>query len=65
MKYSNNFFICSLAENSDLSAQNALDLLLNMSNARDLVGNTLQVSAMTHQNVLEAHTVYGKEESNM
>uniref|UniRef100_A0A8K9V6X7 Zinc finger protein 335 n=1 Tax=Oncorhynchus mykiss TaxID=8022 RepID=A0A8K9V6X7_ONCMY len=33
----------STAGNSDLSAQNALDLLLNMSNARELVGNSLQV----------------------
>lgn len=38
---------CSLAESSDLSAQNALDLLLNMSNARELVGNSLQVGAVT------------------
>ncbi|XP_048096760.1 zinc finger protein 335-like isoform X8 [Alosa alosa] len=31
---------------SDLSAQNALDLLLNMSNARELVGNSLQVAVL-------------------
>lgn len=37
------------AESSDLSAQNALDLLLNMSNARELVGNTLQVGGVVHQ----------------
>lgn len=37
------FSICPSGENSDLSAQNALDLLLNMSNARELVGNALQV----------------------
>ncbi len=43
------FSLCSSAESSDLSAQNALDLLLNMSNARELVGNTLQVGALTHQ----------------
>lgn len=36
----------SSAESSDLSAQNALDLLLNMSNARELVGNSLQVGAV-------------------
>ncbi len=36
------------AESSDLSAQNALDLLLNMSNARELVGNALQVGAVAH-----------------
>lgn len=39
----------STAESSDLSAQNALDLLLNMSNARELVGNALQVGAVAHQ----------------
>lgn len=38
--------MCSSAESSDLSAQNALDLLLNMSNARELVGNSLQVGAV-------------------
>lgn len=43
------FSMCSSAESSDLSAQNALDLLLNMSNARELVGNTLQVGAMSHR----------------
>ncbi|XP_061076437.1 zinc finger protein 335 isoform X2 [Conger conger] len=31
---------------SDLSAQNALDLLLNMSNPRELVGNSLQVAVL-------------------
>ncbi|XP_031421550.1 zinc finger protein 335 isoform X3 [Clupea harengus] len=31
---------------SDLSAQNALDLLLNMSNARELAGNALQVAVL-------------------
>lgn len=36
----------SSAESSDLSAQNALDLLLNMSNARELVGNSLQVAVL-------------------
>uniref|UniRef100_A0A3B4WH15 Zinc finger protein 335 n=1 Tax=Seriola lalandi dorsalis TaxID=1841481 RepID=A0A3B4WH15_SERLL len=30
----------------DLSAQNALDLLLNMSNARELVGNSVQVAVL-------------------
>lgn len=35
--------MCSSAESTDVSAQNALDLLLNMSNARELVGNGLQV----------------------
>lgn len=39
-------FTCSSAE-TDLSAQNALHLLLNMSNARELVGNALQVGALT------------------
>ncbi|KAJ8401355.1 hypothetical protein AAFF_G00385860 [Aldrovandia affinis] len=33
-------------EASDLSAQNALDLLLNMSNPRELVGSSLQVSVL-------------------
>lgn len=36
-------------ESSDLSAQNALDLLLNMSNARELVGNALQVGGTAAQ----------------
>ena len=40
--------MCSTAESSDLSAQNALDLLLNMSNARELVGNALQVCTVAH-----------------
>lgn len=44
-----NFLPCSLAE-TDLSAQNALHLLLNMSNARELVGNALQVGALTLNN---------------
>lgn len=43
------FFQLFSAESSDLSAQNALDLLLNMSNARELVGNTLQVGGVVHQ----------------
>ena len=43
------FTMRSSAESSDQSAQNALDLLLNMSNARELVGNALQVGAMAHQ----------------
>lgn len=43
------FSMCSSAGSSDLSAQNALDLLLNMSNARELVGNALQVGAMAHE----------------
>uniref|UniRef100_A0A8C6PV19 Zinc finger protein 335 n=1 Tax=Nothobranchius furzeri TaxID=105023 RepID=A0A8C6PV19_NOTFU len=34
------------AESVDLSAQNALDLLLNMSNARELVGNSVQVAVL-------------------
>ncbi|XP_064160672.1 zinc finger protein 335 isoform X3 [Anguilla rostrata] len=33
-------------EASDLSAQNALDLLLNMSNPRELVGSSLQVAVL-------------------
>lgn len=42
------FPLWSSAESSDQSAQNALDLLLNMSNARELVGNALQVGATAH-----------------
>ncbi|XP_034028169.1 zinc finger protein 335-like isoform X2 [Thalassophryne amazonica] len=38
----NTTIIYQHADSSDLSAQNALDLLLNMSNARELVGNALQ-----------------------
>uniref|UniRef100_A0A4W4GCK8 C2H2-type domain-containing protein n=1 Tax=Electrophorus electricus TaxID=8005 RepID=A0A4W4GCK8_ELEEL len=34
------------AQSSDLSAQNALDLLLNVSNARELVGNSVQVAVL-------------------
>lgn len=43
--------MCSSAESGDLSAQNALDLLLNMSNARELVGNSLQVCAIAHRKI--------------
>ncbi|XP_035512543.1 zinc finger protein 335-like isoform X2 [Morone saxatilis] len=42
----NTTIIYEQAESSDLSAQNALDLLLNMSNARELVGNALQVAVL-------------------
>lgn len=49
------FSMCSSAENSDLSAQNALDLLLNMSNARELVGNALQVGAVAHHKNVTLH----------
>uniref|UniRef100_A0A3Q3K3X5 C2H2-type domain-containing protein n=1 Tax=Monopterus albus TaxID=43700 RepID=A0A3Q3K3X5_MONAL len=42
----NTTIIYEQAESSDLSAQNALDLLLNMSNARELVGNSLQVAVL-------------------
>lgn len=37
------FILITVGQSSELSAQNALDLLLNMSNARELVGNSLQV----------------------
>ncbi|XP_023283392.1 zinc finger protein 335 isoform X1 [Seriola lalandi dorsalis] len=42
----NTTIIYEQAESSDLSAQNALDLLLNMSNARELVGNSVQVAVL-------------------
>ncbi|KAM4562444.1 zinc finger protein 335-like isoform 1-T1 [Odontesthes bonariensis] len=42
----NTTIIYEQAESSDLSPQNALDLLLNMSNARELVGNSLQVAVL-------------------
>ncbi|XP_030639733.1 zinc finger protein 335-like [Chanos chanos] len=42
----NTTIIYEQAESSELSAQNALDLLLNMSNARELVGNSLQVAVL-------------------
>lgn len=42
----NTTIIYEQGESSDLSAQNALDLLLNMSNARELVGNALQVAVV-------------------
>ncbi|TMS16146.1 Zinc finger protein 335 [Larimichthys crocea] len=45
----NTTIIYEQAESSDLSAQNALDLLLNMSNARELVGNTLQVAVLNSE----------------
>ncbi|XP_029974049.1 zinc finger protein 335 isoform X2 [Salarias fasciatus] len=42
----NTTIIYEHGESGDLSAQNALDLLLNMSNARELVGNSLQVAVL-------------------
>ncbi|KAM6925491.1 zinc finger protein 335 [Xenentodon cancila] len=42
----NTTIIYEQGESSDLSAQSALDLLLNMSNARELVGNSLQVAVL-------------------
>lgn len=42
----NTTIIYEQGQSSDLSAQNALDLLLNMSNARELVGNSLQVAVL-------------------
>lgn len=42
----NTTIIYEQSESGDLSAQNALDLLLNMSNARELVGNSLQVAVL-------------------
>ncbi|KAI4823903.1 hypothetical protein KUCAC02_012457 [Chaenocephalus aceratus] len=42
----NTTIIYEQAESSDQSAQNALDLLLNMSNARELVSNALQVAVL-------------------
>ncbi|XP_056279832.1 zinc finger protein 335 isoform X1 [Pseudoliparis swirei] len=42
----NTTIIYEHVESSDQSAQNALDLLLNMSNARELVGNALQVAVL-------------------
>lgn len=41
-----NTIIYEQGESGELSAQNALDLLLNMSNARELVGNSLQVAVL-------------------
>uniref|UniRef100_A0A4W4GDF3 C2H2-type domain-containing protein n=1 Tax=Electrophorus electricus TaxID=8005 RepID=A0A4W4GDF3_ELEEL len=37
------------SQSSDLSAQNALDLLLNVSNARELVGNSVQVCTLSSE----------------
>ncbi|XP_041859714.1 zinc finger protein 335 isoform X1 [Melanotaenia boesemani] len=42
----NTTIIYEQAESNDISPQNALDLLLNMSNARELVGNSLQVAVL-------------------
>ncbi|XP_026851321.2 zinc finger protein 335 isoform X2 [Electrophorus electricus] len=42
----NTTIIYEQAQSSDLSAQNALDLLLNVSNARELVGNSVQVAVL-------------------
>ncbi|KAJ3585909.1 hypothetical protein NHX12_012316 [Muraenolepis orangiensis] len=44
--HGNTTIIYEPAGPNELSAQNALDLLLNMSNARELVGNSLQVSVL-------------------
>lgn len=41
-----NTIIYEQGESGELSAQNALDLLLNMSNAREMVGNPLQVAVL-------------------
>ncbi|XP_072306179.1 zinc finger protein 335-like isoform X2 [Eucyclogobius newberryi] len=41
-----NTIIYEQGESGEISAQNALDLLLNMSNARELVGNSLQVAVL-------------------
>ncbi|KAG2461811.1 ZN335 protein, partial [Polypterus senegalus] len=43
---SNATIIYEQAESAELSAQNALDLLLNMSNPRDLIGSSLQVALL-------------------
>uniref|UniRef100_A0A4W4G8V5 C2H2-type domain-containing protein n=1 Tax=Electrophorus electricus TaxID=8005 RepID=A0A4W4G8V5_ELEEL len=43
------FIFHSVAQSSDLSAQNALDLLLNVSNARELVGNSVQVCTLSSE----------------
>lgn len=42
----NTTIIYEQGPSSDLCAQNALDLLLNMSNARELVGNSLQAAVL-------------------
>nr|XP_023652536.1 zinc finger protein 335 isoform X5 [Paramormyrops kingsleyae] len=42
----NTTIIYEHGDSSDLSAQNALDLLLNMSNPRDLAGGSLQVAVL-------------------
>ncbi|XP_038139014.1 zinc finger protein 335-like [Cyprinodon tularosa] len=42
----NTTIIYEHGESGGLSAQNALDLLLNMSNAREIVGNSLQVAVL-------------------
>ncbi|XP_034732502.1 zinc finger protein 335 isoform X1 [Etheostoma cragini] len=52
----NTTIIYEQVESSDQSAQNALDLLLNMSNARELVGNALQVAVLSEGNTLEKGT---------
>ncbi|XP_031142129.2 zinc finger protein 335 isoform X3 [Sander lucioperca] len=52
----NTTIIYEQAESSDQSAQNALDLLLNMSNARELVGNALQVAVLSEGKALEKGT---------
>ncbi|MEQ2280812.1 hypothetical protein AMECASPLE_023793 [Ameca splendens] len=45
----NTTIIYEHAESGGLSAQNALDLLLNMSNAREIVGDSLQVAVLKSQ----------------
>ncbi|XP_056129878.1 zinc finger protein 335-like isoform X2 [Lampris incognitus] len=56
----NTTIIYEQAECTDLSAQNALDLLLNVSNARELVGNSLQVAVLkSDSKALEGRTWSG------
>uniref|UniRef100_A0A8B9LPC7 Zinc finger protein 335 n=1 Tax=Astyanax mexicanus TaxID=7994 RepID=A0A8B9LPC7_ASTMX len=61
----NTTIIYEQAQSSDMSAQNALDLLLNMSNARELVGNSLQVAVLKSDGkTLEAGSWSGAESAD-
>ncbi|XP_077438367.1 zinc finger protein 335-like isoform X2 [Vanacampus margaritifer] len=53
----NTTIIYEQADSGELSAQNALSLLLNMSNARELVGDSLQVAVLNSDGSTEVKTL--------
>nr|XP_057939617.1 zinc finger protein 335-like isoform X3 [Doryrhamphus excisus] len=56
----NTTIIYEQGESGDLSSQNALSLLLNMSNARELVGNSLQVAVLKSDGSAEVKALEGE-----